>query len=952
MQAPRRTEFVGRQRELAVVDAALARAEAGEAAVVLCRGEAGIGKTRLAEEAAGRAAGRGFAVAWGMADDSVATPPLWPWRQVFRALQTSTRILSIAGDQAVAAPLRRLWGEGAKAQWVETGAEERFLVFDAVSRVLAATAAEERLAIFLEDMHWADEASLLLLRQLALGLPAARCLVWINTRDPAPGGLVERLAGLRRVHDLPLVGLEPDSVRRELESLTGTEVTESEFAGITALTGGNPFSVREAAISLGEQRAGGRGHLGTAVRPRLARLPEATQTAVQGAAVLGREFDSSVLAGVLAIAEGACLEALAPAVAAGLLQAGLPPASHRFAHALVHGAVLEGISPAVQHALHRGAAEALEARHGSEAGPHLFEIARHRAASASGGSRGLAASWLERAADLAMAQLGYEHAARLYEQAASVGGAEIDAQARSRLLLGAARAHNLAGALGDCHRCRMSALESAPDQARPHLVVEAALVLDPVGQPGFDLATRQMCREVLDRLGPDPTPLRARLSARFAETFIFLPDNDAAEEASAEAVRVAEASGDLAARVAAFRARQVVAAHPGKLAEREEVADRLTRLGEAAGRADVELRGRLCRVDVLFQQGRLGRIPGELDRSAVLADALRSPLARYQVLHTRAVLAQAQGRLAEARRLSDEAIGLAAWGDHPEPPNRRAAVLSGIARHAGLDGVTRTALESSTPGGRPPFIADLALAHDLAGEGRLGEAGDLWRSLGPVAHWRPPPHVVLLGAALGLETAIALGRPEDVQVLQDWLQAYRGHHVACGLGAATYLGPVELWLGKAALHLGQRDAAAAFLGQARQLSREAGAAGYELESASDEAAALLLRDAPGDREGARALAAEHLDAARALRLHAVAGRMQDVLDAVERSAPGPLTVREREVAGLVAQGLSNREIADRLVLSERTAQNHVQHILTKLGFRNRAQVALWFERQGTIHGEK
>lgn len=942
---------MGREGELAVVEAALAGAGEGQTALVLCRGEAGIGKTRLAEEAVSRAAGLGFAVAWGVADDSIGTPPLWPWQQAFRRLQAASTLTAAAHELGLEAPLAQLLGDLSTAPRTLAGEPDaRFRLFDAAGRMLAATAARQPLGIVLDDMHWADEASLLLLRHVALGLPAARLLLWINARDDAPASLFERWARMPRVRDLRIAGLDDGAVRGQLESLVGAKVADSEVDGIAALTRGNPFLVREAAISLVEQRAGGRGHLVAAVGPRLARLPPASQRAVEAAAVLGREFDASVLAGVLAIGEPDCLDALGPAVRAGLVEAGDPPTANRFAHALVHSTVLGAIPPAARGRLHQAAAEALEARHGSQPGPHLFEIARHRAASAPGGPRSLAAMWIERAADLAMTQLGYEHGAQLYEQAVSAGGAEIDAGVRSRLLLAAARAHNLSGSLGDCHRCRMTALEGALPEARRELLAEAALVMDPVGQPGFDLATRQLCQEVLELLGPEPTPLRARLSARFAETFIYLADNDAAERASADAVRVAEVSGDFAALVAALRARQVVAAHPARLAERAGVAERLTRLGQDAGRADVELRGRLCHVDVLFERGDLGLITTELDEATVLADALHSPLARYQVLHTRAVLSQAQGRLAEARRQSDDAFALAVWGEHPEPPNRRAAVLAGIARHAGLDAALWAALGSTPSSGRAPFIADLASAHGLASGGQLQEAADLWRSLGPPRHWRPPPHVVLLGAALGIETAMALGRSKDVEALREQLEPYRGHHVACGLGAANYLGPVELWLGKASRHLGHLDEAVADSSDARRLCREAGAEGFELEAVADLVSALLERQGPGDRDAGRSLAGQH-PAAEQLGLPVVAGRLRRARELLGQPAISPLTTREREVAALVALGLSNREIADKLVLSERTAQNHVQHILTKLGFRNRAQIARWYGRDASTGNE-
>ena len=102
---------------------------------------------------------------------------------------------------------------------------------------------------------------------------------------------------------------------------------------------------------------------------------------------------------------------------------------------------------------------------------------------------------------------------------------------------------------------------------------------------------------------------------------------------------------------------------------------------------------------------------------------------------------------------------------------------------------------------------------------------------------------------------------------------------------------------------------------------------------------LVTLDRAGDPLAARSLAREALPLARTLAMPPWVERLERL-----SAADDPLSAREREIAGLVADGLSNREIAERLVISERTAQNHVQHVLGKLGFTNRAQIAAWIER--------
>ena len=181
--------------------------------------------------------------------------------------------------------------------------------------------------------------------------------------------------------------------------------------------------------------------------------------------------------------------------------------------------------------------------------------------------------------------------------------------------------------------------------------------------------------------------------------------------------------------------------------------------------------------------------------------------------------------------------------------------------------------------------------------GDRDQAARMYELAHPVRSWRPIPALRLIAWAQGLAAAIGLGRTDDIAYLASEFEPLRGRHVACGAGAGDYLGPVELHLGKAAAALGSLEQAVA-----------------DLTAAATDAQHLGMAPFSRRIEGLRA-----------------------------RPPAGPpqLSQREREVARLVGQGLTNRQIAAALYVSERTAQNHVQHILTKLGFANRSQIAVW-----------
>jgi predicted ATPase len=184
-----RGALVGREREVDALAGWLDAAVAGEPRLVLCGGEPGVGKTRLAEELAELAGVRQLPVLWGRAVEADGSPPYWPWRQVLRSpgrLGGAGRIaadLRVTADLAVLAPEVFPGEEGA----VEAASlEQRFRAFDAVTRFLRELAAPRGLVVVLDDVHWADRPSLLLLGHLVRDLEPGRLLVLATYRHTEP----------------------------------------------------------------------------------------------------------------------------------------------------------------------------------------------------------------------------------------------------------------------------------------------------------------------------------------------------------------------------------------------------------------------------------------------------------------------------------------------------------------------------------------------------------------------------------------------------------------------------------------------------------------------------------------------------------------------------------------------------------------------------------------------
>jgi DNA-binding CsgD family transcriptional regulator len=951
-----RAELVGREAELAVHADSLAAALDGLPQVVVCEGEAGIGKTRLAQELVGVAERRGVLWVWGSAAETSGAPPFWPWCQVLRALAGRVDLQALAGQHRLDAELARIAPDVVSAEPPAAGsgsAEDRFRQFDAVARLLREVCLQAPLLVVLDDAHWADEASLLLLHHVTRVLTDERLLVVVNVRDTERGddAVIARVGREPVTRRIQLRGLAPAAIRRQLASVLGREVDEREALEAEALTGGNPFFVGEVALAIPDRRQGGHvlpatSNVQGAIAARLRRLSPDCVRLLEAAAIVGRSFSVAVVASMLDRPVVECLALVDEARAARLVEADGEPGGYRFVHALVRDAIEHALGTADRVRLHRSAADAIERHHGPP-GPPVFELARHWAVAAVVGERDRAAGWIRRAAEEAMRRLAYEEATRLFRQTLDIGGPELDGQERCTLLLAAGTAAHLSADLGGRLDACLEAAEAARALGRPDLLAEAALVMEPVGRPGFDLATRRLCEEAAAALGSEPASLRARVTARLAESFAYLRELDRAWPASEHALALAEQSGDPLAVAAALRARQLVCSGPDGLEDRARLADRMLALGRQTRQADVEVWARLWQIDASFERGDLGGVASEIDALARCVREIQGPRERFEVLRCQAALAQAQARFLDARRLADEAFAVMAPSGHPGPYAVRAAITNLVGRHVGQDdaSVAVNSLVGASEEIHESFglIGRLSYAHAVVTAGRPEAAAEVYRSLGPVNGWGPLPHLVLFSYAFGIAVAVPLGLSADLDALYDRLDPFRGHHVVSGAGAVAYFGPVELWLGIAAHHLGRLDAAVTDLERAAQACQHNGAVGFHVEANVELAAALARRHRPDDANRARSLATRAANQAATLGMDPFIDRTKRLRAQLSAAEPEPLrlTRRELEVAELVGQGLTNREIARRLVLSERTAQNHVQHILTKLGLANRSQVAVW-----------
>ena len=917
--------IVGRRRELERLRTWLEAARDSNGRLVLCAGEAGIGKTRLAQELAGIALAGGTAVAWGRCVEAEGAPAFWPWRQVLRSLGVDPETV-LAGD--VESP------------------EDRFRVFDDVSQAVRATAERSGLVVILDDVHWGDEPSLRVLRHLADQIAGTRLLVFATFRDVEPASVLPRvLPDLLRSPAVERLGLVGWGLAEVHDQLSGTTAGRSaaEASAVLDLTGGNPLFVREVARAMVD---------GTwrpdrpprtvldVVTARLDRVTPQCRRLVQAAAIVGRDFSLALVARALDESVAQCLATIDEAIAYGFVDRVGVIGDYRFVHALTRQAVEASLATADRAALHRAVAEAIEAQFASDLSEHLADIARHWAELAPYGEAATARTWALRAGDDAVRRLAYEEAVRLYRAALALPAMPLADEERCRVLVALGRAAYLAGDLHGCLEAASAAADAAAAAESPELMSEAALVLEAGSDAGVNAVAKRLCEQALAGLGDSgQEALRARLLAQRSHLAFYDGEQDRVEAVSEAALGLARASGDDRALVDALHARKEACPGPAGRAERTVLASEMLALAQRTNSARPAMWGGMWRIEALVEAGQLADAADELPMLQVAVDRVGGPVSAWHLDRMAACIAQAQGRFADAATFGRR--GFERMRAVEPRPARGAyfALQCALVSHVGMsDEATEFVRRPVDPLPRFNTMGPILRSFMLLCAGLPDEAAGSYQQAGALETWSLPAFFILHGYVCGALAACGLGRHDDLAALLERLEPFRGEHAG---SEAAYMGPVELTLGRGAAALGHLDRAIDHLATAGHQAEGAGARGFVAEARYHLAAALVARNEPGDSDRALAAAhdADHL--ARALGMSAYIERTGALVAHLGARRPGALSPREVEVAKLVAEGLTNRQIAERLVISERTAQNHVQHILAKLGFTTRSQIAAW-----------
>jgi DNA-binding SARP family transcriptional activator/tetratricopeptide (TPR) repeat protein len=789
------TEFVGRRAELERLLASWAGVQTHrDRRIVLVAGEPGVGKTRLAHQFGAAALAASAIVLVGRCSEE----PLAPFEPFAEALARAGLVDALQPDDTG-----------------DTGA--RLRLFAAVDSALSDLAAGTPLLLIIDDLHWADHATLLLTTFLLRSSRSGPLLVLGTYRDTEVGRrtpLTAALAELRRsgaADRIDLHGLTLDDVA----ALTASVLGSSELSPrVHSRTGGNAFFVEEVLRELSES---GPQTVPESVRHavglRLSRMSDDANELIAAAAILGLEHDVRALQATAGLEPDAAEPALDELLRARLLRPTAIPHRCEFTHALVREAVHDECNVLRRTRLHQRAAAALAAlgedRHVEEIATHLFE-----AASAADARR--AAEMLVRAGHRALDRLAYEDAGERFDralEALELAGAD---DASGPVLL--ARGDALLRA-GEPERARasFSAARAVALRSGDHsLLGQAALGFAGLGITIIDLDTQAIARleEALERV--EDSALRSRIQARLAVEHYYGPDRARSEELSADAVATARASGDASALAAALGSRHVALWRPDRLDERLRVAAEMITAAREVGDRHAELQALNWRITDLFEAGDMPTWREEVGRHTRLAEELRLPAFQWYTPLWAAVEAMLAGRQDDAERLAStaEEAGMRA-GD------RNAELFAGMVRVC--DKLQRQAFEelpldfledkiASSPAG-PAYRGSYAWA--LAG---LGETERARSELDAAMTW---PHAFdanwLSLQAECAEASVLLDDSTHARVLYERLAPYAGRPATAGR-AAWSSGAIDRLLGALAALLGRRTDAVRHLEDAIRIN--------------------------------------------------------------------------------------------------------------------------------------
>jgi predicted ATPase/DNA-binding CsgD family transcriptional regulator len=1002
--------FVGRQREMDMLRTTLEDALAGQGRLVMLGGEPGIGKTRTAHELATIAVQQGGQVLWGRCYEEHGAPPYWPWVQSIRAYVHESKLPQLRVDMGRGAAAiaeivpdvqERLPGLKPLPH-LEEPDQARFRLFDAITGFLLKAAHRQPVVLILDNLHWADRPSLLLLEFVAREIAAARLLVVGTYRDvelSRQHHLFHTLGELTReplFRRLLLGGLSREDIDRFMALATGIAPPQAILEAVYRQTEGNPLFITEVVRLLVQegiftQEGISKFHMlsgatrGTVppsseqdvrvripdgvrevIGRRLNRLSERCIQTLTIAAVVGREFRLEELACLVSDSPQEDVLAILEEAEQARIIEGLPGAlgHYQFSHALIRETLYDELTAARQMRLHAHIARALEAHYRASLASHVARLAHHFFAAGQMAEAGKAVNYAMQAGARAMAMLAYEEAVRYYEMALQrVERREPGERERHcQLLIALGEAHTKAGEMSQAIEVLRQAAESARQLGSPESLAHAAMSFEEAtwrpGLPGG--AAVHLLEMALEALGEQDSVLRARVLSSLARALVFAGTQERGMAVGRAAIEMARRIGDTSALLVALKAVLHTAVGPALLHERLAYATEMLHIAQQTQEIEKAIQGYFWRIICLLEIGDIPTVAAEVEALTQLAEELKQPFYQYLALTLRIMRLLLEGKWQAAEQIASQSLMVGRRLRGQDPTGTFGIQMFTIRREQGrlreIEPVLRSFVQrhSLASAWRP----GLALLYSELGLEQ--EARDVFESLAADDFTGIPRDALWASCIAYLAEVCAFLRDAPrAATLCQLLLPYAKRSIMAG-GHTACLGSASHYLGLLAATMSRWEEAEAHFQDALGMHIKMGAKPWLVHTRYEYARMLLARhsasvmpsQAPTSREKAASLLYEALLLSRDLGMRALEERviaLQEQRKSRLKKAteyPGHLTQREVAVLQLIAAGKTNHEISAQLCISLRTVATHATHIFNKIVAANRAEAAAYAVRHG------
>jgi class 3 adenylate cyclase/tetratricopeptide (TPR) repeat protein len=884
---------IGREDELAILEAASKRVASGEGRELLfVAGEPGQGKTTLVAEFARRAHKAQMMVLLGRCDEEVGAP-YRPFHEALTHLVTNadesilrSHVAAHDGELVRLVPaLGQRLGEVPNPRITDADTE-RYLLYGAVAGLFATASTDTPVVLVLDDLHWADKPSLLLLRHL-MGHSATQRLLVVGTyRDAelqSTHPLEEALAALHRepagISTISVQGFDDTGVVAFMEAAAGHELDDAGVGlahQLSRETDGNPFYVAEVLRHLSESGAifqdTATGRWVTAgdeqltlphsvrsvIGTRVSRLGEDATRVLATASVIGRDFDLDLLAESAGVDEDGVLDLLEEAQRAVVVhEVDGKPGRYSFSHALIQHTLYEDLSAARRTRMHRQVGEAIERLHPNEADEYAGELARHFFLATTPTDTIKAITYAKRAGDTAVRALAPDDAVHFFSQALELCSLApgVEPSERLDLLIDLGDAQRRAG-IAQSRETLLEAARGARDLGDTKRFVAAALAnnrsyFSALGRVDTDKV--EVLEGALAALPETDSPERALLLATLCSELLYGSSLEQRLALADQAQAMARQLKDDATLLKVLERCRVATDIPARLnTQLEEIAESLV-LAES-------LDDPLSRCHAVgfgcFRAFRAGQFELADERLAVahsLAETLQQPALVWLVTYQSAARAQSLGDVARAEELGTAALELGTSSGQPDALAYYGALLMTIRYQQGRSGEV-VALVAEAAEQNPAVAAFTAAlagsrfeAGDVAGARKLLDRA----SAGSFSF---PEDLTWFDAMFAYgRVVVELGLGEHAHVLLERLAPFHGQIPHNGVNTQE---PAAMLLGALATVLGRYEVAEMYFAEAAELNTRGGMRFADAHTKMLWGRMLRQRGGHGDAVRARALLVE------------------------------------------------------------------------------------------------